>query len=241
MTHEDHRLLTADEEIDLAMRVEAGQDAAQRIACGDPAPNLLALTEDGAAAREVLILHNLRLVHTVARKYYTDDIACGYDDLVQEGMIGLMTAADRYDWRGGQRFSTFASWWIRSFVSRARAGSGTIKLPVNDAPRKKQELAQMREQARFVVSLDDPLPSPKSKEDRTLLDVLPDRRANTEDEALDRITVERLLRTPMPETWRAVVRDWMNGYSAEEAGERQGLSRSILWLAKQRMRGAVNT
>ena len=239
MRHDDHRLLTADEEIDLAMRIEAGQDAAQRIAVGDDVLCLTALVEDGRAARDDLILYNLRLVHAVTRKYYTGDITFSYDDLVQEGMMGLMTAADRFDWRAGQRFSTFAVWWIRSFVSKARNKSGTIRMPINDVPAK-QSIMLARENARYISSLDDPLPSLKGSEDRTLMDVLSDHRANTENEALDKITVERLLRTPMPERWRAILLDWMDGYSQAEAGARHGLSKGIVYLALERLREAVN-
>ncbi len=83
-----------------------------------------------AAARERMILSNLRLAFSLARKYMRSGEPL--DDLVQEGNIGLMKAVERYDWRKGFRFSTYATWWIRQQISRAIADkSRTIRIPVH--------------------------------------------------------------------------------------------------------------
>jgi RNA polymerase primary sigma factor len=99
-------LLTAAEEISLAKAIEHG----------DP------------SARQRLIESNLRLVVSVARRYTGRGL--GFLDLIQEGNVGLMKAVERYDWRLGHRFSTYATWWIRQAVTRALADQGrTIRVP----------------------------------------------------------------------------------------------------------------
>jgi len=81
------------------------------------------------AARNMLIEHNLRLVRWVARKYSWSELP--FEDLIQEGNIGLMTAADKYDYRVG-RFTTYAFWWIRQAITRAISDYGSlIRLPVH--------------------------------------------------------------------------------------------------------------
>jgi RNA polymerase primary sigma factor len=127
-------LLTAEEEIDLAQRLEAGKAAEKRLAEGDLDPaeqaRLSAEVAQGEAARRRLIESNLRLVVSVARKYMGRGLL--FLDLVQEGNIGLQRAVDKYDWRRGFRFSTYAYWWIRQAVSRAVADQArTIRLPVH--------------------------------------------------------------------------------------------------------------
>jgi RNA polymerase primary sigma factor len=101
-------LLTHEEEIDLGRRVRAGDKK----------------------AREKLIEKNLRLVVSVAKKYRGMGLPFG--DLIQEGNIGLMKAADKYDPERGWRFATYATWWIRQAVQRAVADKGrTIRVPVH--------------------------------------------------------------------------------------------------------------
>jgi len=102
-------LLTAQEEVELAKRIEAGD----------------------ADARERMICANLRLVVSIAKRYrFTQTLSLL--DLIQEGNLGLMTAVERYDYRVGCRFSTFATWWIRQAISRSISDSDrTIRLPVH--------------------------------------------------------------------------------------------------------------
>lgn len=236
MDHTTHRLLSADEEIDLAMRMEAGRDAQQRIDAGGDDPALAALVDDGRDARETLILHNQRLVLKIARRFSSQDISFSFDDLVQEGMIGLMTAVDKFDWRRGHRFSTFATWWVRQAVSRKRLREGTISLPINRGG--SQKSIEMMERARFVASLEAPIPGKQGDEGRTLMDVLPGP-DDVEGEALNNILAEQLIQS-LPEHHQQIVRDWMNGDSGEEAAGHQGMSRSMMYFIKQKLRTNVS-
>jgi RNA polymerase sigma factor (sigma-70 family) len=127
-------LLTHTEEIQLARRVAAGQAAEkQLVKRGLPLPRRRKLKQkvaDGAAAREALVLHNMPLVLSVAGRFRNSTLA--YEDLIQEGVLGLIKAAERYDPKRGTRFGTLAVWWIRQAIGRAIANTGrTVRLPVN--------------------------------------------------------------------------------------------------------------
>ncbi|MBM4424045.1 MAG: sigma-70 family RNA polymerase sigma factor [Chloroflexi bacterium] len=131
-------LLTHAEEMALARRVAIGHSAAEQLTRKGRSSTLTpkrrrALKHqvaDGDAAREALILHNLRLVLNLAGRFRNESLT--YDDLVQEGIFGLLKAAERYDPKRGTRFATFAVWWIRQSIGRAIANLGrTVRLPVN--------------------------------------------------------------------------------------------------------------
>lgn len=127
-------LLTADEEIDLAKKIERGREAREKLAQGGLSPKkrdeLRRQIELGWAAREHLITANSRLVISVAKKYMGRGVP--FLDLIQEGNIGLMRAAKKFDYKRGYKFSTYATWWIRQAVTRAIADQGrTIRVPVH--------------------------------------------------------------------------------------------------------------
>ncbi|WP_323053837.1 RNA polymerase sigma factor RpoD [Thermomicrobium sp. 4228-Ro] len=128
-------LLTPQEEVWLAQRIERGKVAQSRLERGDYASEeerlaLLADKEDGERARAHLIQANLRLVVSVAKKYVGRGLS--FLDLIQEGNIGLMKATEKFDYKRGYKFSTYATWWIRQAITRAIADqSRTIRLPVH--------------------------------------------------------------------------------------------------------------
>ena len=127
-------LLAAQEEKLLAQQAERGERAAERIASGecgaDERAQLARWVREGQAAREHLIQANLRLVVSIAKKYLGRGMS--FLDLIQEGNIGLMRAAEKFDYHRGFKFSTYATWWIRQAITRAIADqSRTIRLPVH--------------------------------------------------------------------------------------------------------------
>ena len=131
----NHDLLTADSERKLAQRIERGAKARKRLAGAPPEHEWMRVclerrVELGLRARQRLIECNLRLVVSVTRRYMNRGLS--FMDLVQEGNIGLQIGVDKYDWRRGFRFSTYAYWWIRQAMTRALADqSRTIRLPVH--------------------------------------------------------------------------------------------------------------
>ena len=127
-------LLTAEEEVMLAKRMEAGRFAREKLDKDGLNPNERAEAEwlemDGVAAREHLIRANSRLVISVAKKYIGRGVP--FLDLIQEGNIGLIRAANKFNYKLGHKFSTYATWWIRQAVTRAIADqSRTIRVPVH--------------------------------------------------------------------------------------------------------------
>ena len=127
-------LLTSDEELELAQRIELGRMAREEIVQGNVSQRrreeLQMLIEDGWMAREHLIVANSRLVISVAKKYMGRGVP--FLDLIQEGNIGLMRAAKKFDYHRGYKFSTYATWWIRQAVTRALSDqSRTIRVPVH--------------------------------------------------------------------------------------------------------------
>lgn len=127
-------LLTREQEVILAQRIERGEAAKKRLNSEDLTPDertvLEQVVEAGEAARHKLIVANVRLVISIAKHYLGQGVPLL--DLIQEGNIGLMRAAEKFDWHRGHKFSTYATWWIRQSLTRAVADQGrTIRLPIH--------------------------------------------------------------------------------------------------------------
>ena len=126
-------LLTKDDEARLAQAIEQGREAQAELdggAVGARATKLRRTVRDGERARDQFVEANLRLVVSVARRYQHHGLSLL--DLVQEGNLGLIRAVEKFDWRKGFKFSTYATWWIRQAIQRGIANTGrTIRLPAH--------------------------------------------------------------------------------------------------------------
>jgi RNA polymerase primary sigma factor len=229
-------LLTAAEEVELAKRVERGDQA----------------------AKDRMINSNLRLVVSIAKRYQGHGLSLL--DLIQEGVIGLIRAVEKFDWRRGYKFSTYATWWIRQAVQRGVANkSRTIRIPVHIAEREQRigraerelmaklgrpptdeeisqtakismkHLREVRQAARAVTSLDKPL---GDDNDASMGDLVGAAQDGIEEEVEISLT-ERTLHQALadiPERERDVLklRYGLAGEeprSLEEIGRRLGLTR----------------
>ncbi|KAB2387949.1 sigma-70 family RNA polymerase sigma factor [Actinomadura montaniterrae] len=137
-------LLDAQEEVDLAKAIEGGLYAEQlleegRTPAGASREELEDLVAAGLRAKQRFVEANLRLVVSIARKYPTDSLPL--IDLIQEGNLGLMRAVEKFDYRRGFKFSTYATWWIRQAIGRGLSHTArTIRLPVHV----EEELSRLR-------------------------------------------------------------------------------------------------
>ena len=229
-------LLSAEEEVELAKRIEQGD----------------------LEAKERMINSNLRLVVSIAKKYQGQELSLL--DLTQEGIFGLIRAAEKFDWRRGYKFSTYATFWIRQAIQRGLANrSRTIRIPVHIGQRERkiaraerelsarlgrdptdeevaraaelplEQIQEVRAAARTVTSLDRPI----GEEGETALgDLLESGETSPEEEVEVTLREEALRRTvdELPEPEREVIklRYGLNGAAdpqpLRETGRRLGLS-----------------
>ena len=133
-------LLNADEEINIAIRMEKGEEAKQKLESGigedgnpltdEEKKTLQAAVDDGTKAKQLLAEANLRLVVSIAKRYVGRGML--FLDLIQEGNLGLIKAVEKFDYRKGYKFTTYATWWIRQAITRAIADQArTIRIPVH--------------------------------------------------------------------------------------------------------------
>jgi len=206
-------LLTADEEIALAESIASARKARQSLADGglseSERKNVQRIIDDGSAARERLLMANTRLVVSVAKKYSRRGIPLV--DLIHEGIIGLIRATKKYDPARGNRFSTYATWWIRQAITRAIDNNArTIRLPVHRSveinrlsftknrliqelgrePNEEEladEMGMSLEQIRDILNISMApisLELPQDEDDnRTLADVIPDVESSSPEES----------------------------------------------------------
>jgi len=128
-------LLSAEEEVELAKAIERGRKAEAKVAMArtlndSDRAKLQAIVEEGNDARHHFIQTNLRLVVSIAKRYQSSGLPLL--DLIQEGNLGLIRAVEKFEYRKGFKFSTYATWWIRQAITRAIADkSRTIRVPVH--------------------------------------------------------------------------------------------------------------
>jgi len=189
-------LLTAQEERELSQVIEKGREAATRLEAGEKSRELRQAVKAAAAAKDRFIRSNLRLVVSVARRY---PMPPGMEllDLIQEGNLGLEHAVDKFDWRKGFKFSTYATFWIRQAIGRALDQKASlVRLPGDRSASLRAALRAVAgdsdelddEHARLhrlttPTSLDRPVGDDDGSE---LIDLIGDTKPGPEDILLDR-------------------------------------------------------
>ena len=209
-----YELLSKDDEARLAKAMEAGEGARRELDSGARLTSarrreLRRAVRSGDAAAEQFVQSNLRLVVSIAKRYQSSGVSLL--DLVQEGNLGLIHAVEKFDWRKGFKFSTYATWWIRQAITRGIANTGrTIRIPVHASDtmmrvqrtraRMELELGRLPSTAELAVEVDLPeekvletllyAAEPLSldepiRDDAVLADLVPDPAAPTDREATD--------------------------------------------------------
>ena len=202
-------LLRPEDEVRLAQAVQAGLAARAELEVGtalDPMrrAELSRATVAGEAARAAFVQANLRLVVTIAKRFRASGVA--FEDLVQEGNLGLLHAVEKFDWRKGFRFSTYATWWIRQSLQRAVQSKGrAIRLPEDALAAEVEADPDHARLPRVVASLDQPLTSEATA---TLGDVVAADDSPFEEELVHSISLGRLEKAidRLPELEQSVVR-----------------------------------
>jgi RNA polymerase primary sigma factor len=132
----EYELLTAEKEVEYAQKIESGATAEEKLSGGtfkDKTEQMILRRKarHGREAKDAFLTANLRLVVANARRY-ANTSGIDFLDLIQEGNLGLIRAVEKFDWRKGFKFSTYATWWIRQAITRAIADkSRTVRIPVH--------------------------------------------------------------------------------------------------------------
>ena len=205
-----HSLLTAEAEVSLARTIERGVRAKLHLESGDHLEavelhRLRRLVKEGEQAKVVFIRSNLRLVISIAKRYS----GRGLDliDLIQEGNLGLIRAVEKFDWRKGFKFSTYATWWIRQAITRGLGNQArTIRLPVHMV----DIVRTVRETARVLAEEHRRTPSRQEIADASGLDI------NRVNAALDAPSNTVSLDRPVGEDGGAVIGDFVEDTKAPD-------------------------